>query len=182
MKGKGKLTLTGKLGEIMQESAQAALSFIRSQAKRWNLNEDFFKDKEIHMHVPEGAVPKDGPSAGLTMLISLLSALTGRAVKRDVALTGEITLRGRVLPIGGFKEKVLAAHRAGMKMVLFPYENRSNLEEIPKNIQKKMRLIPIKSIDEAINLALVKTVRPRGEARSLPLSRYTHLGASPKEQ
>jgi len=154
MKGKGKLTLTGKLGEVMQESAQAALSYVRSVAKKLGLKEDFFKDMEIHIHIPEGAIPKDGPSAGIAMAIALVSVLTGRAVKKDVAMTGEITLRGRILPIGGFKEKVLAAFREGMKIVIFPEGNKKDLEEIPKGIQKKLKLIPAKFMDEILEIAL----------------------------
>lgn len=161
MKGKGKLTLTGKLGEVMQESAQAALSYIRSVAKKLGLKEDFFKDLEVHIHIPEGAIPKDGPSAGIAMATALASVLTGRAVRKDVAMTGEITLRGRVLPIGGFKEKILAAFREEMKTVIFPEGNKKDLEEIPKEIQKKLKLIPVKSMDEVLGIAL----EPKGEKK-----------------
>lgn len=155
MKGKGSLTLTGKLGEVMRESAQAALSYVRSNAGKLGLPPDFYKDKEIHIHVPEGAIPKDGPSAGITMAVALTSALTNRPVKKDVAMTGEITLRGRILSIGGFKEKMLAAHRSGVKTVIFPRENERNLKEIPKEIKNKLKFIPVKNIDEVLKIALV---------------------------
>lgn len=156
MPGKGKLTLTGKLGEVMQESAQAALSFIRANGALIGLKNDFYKNKEIHIHVPEGAVPKDGPSAGITIATALASALSRRSVKRDVAMTGEITLRGRVLPIGGFKEKTLAAHRRGIRTVLYPHDNQKDMEDIPKNIQKKMRFVPVKRMEEVLKIALDK--------------------------
>jgi len=155
MEGKGSLTLTGKLGEVMRESAQAALSYVRSNADKLGLPEDFYKNKEIHIHVPEGAIPKDGPSAGITMAVALVSALTNRPVKKDVAMTGEITLRGRILSIGGFKEKVLAAHRAGIKTVVFPQENEKNLEEIPKEIKNKLKFVPVKNVDDVVTIALV---------------------------
>jgi len=156
IKGKSRLTLTGKLGEVMQESARAALSYVRANADRLNIRGDFFDNHEVHVHVPEGAIPKDGPSAGITIACALVSALTGTPVEKNVGMTGEITLRGKVLPVGGFKEKVLAAHRAGLKMVIYPYGNRKYLTEIPKKIQRHIRLIPVKSIDEALNLALVR--------------------------
>lgn len=183
MNGKGKLTLTGKLGEIMQESAQAALSYVRANAKRFNLKGDFYKGKEIHIHVPEGAIPKDGPSAGITMVCALVSALTGYPVKKDVAMTGEITLRGRVLSIGGIKEKILAAHRAGIKTVIFPQENRMNLEEIPQKIKDKLKLVSVKNINEAIDLALDKVKKKRKKMgtkrQSYQGSSYSRVGAQP---
>jgi ATP-dependent Lon protease len=140
----------------MQESAQAALSYIRANTNLFGLPDKFYDDKEIHIHVPEGAIPKDGPSAGIAIVTALLSAMTNRPVKKDLAMTGEITLRGRVLAIGGFKEKILAAHRAGIKTVIFPEDNKVNLEEIPKKVQELLELIPVNNIDEVIKLSLVK--------------------------
>lgn len=152
--GKGKLTLTGKLGEVMQESAQAALTYVRSIAKDLKVESKFFNNKEIHIHLPEGAVPKDGPSAGVAIVTALASAVSKQAVAKDVAMTGEITLRGKILPIGGFKEKVLAAYREGVKKVFYPAGNQKDLEEIPKNIQKKISLIPAKHMNELLRSVL----------------------------
>ena len=154
MKGSGKLELTGQLGDVMKESAKAAISYVRSRAGELGVDEDFYSKCDIHIHVPEGATPKDGPSAGITLACALASALTGRPVRSDVAMTGEITLRGRVLPIGGLKEKTLAAHRAGIGTVVIPEENRKDIEEIPKNVTEKIRFIPISSMDEALAAAL----------------------------
>ncbi|MFH0772519.1 MAG: endopeptidase La [Candidatus Omnitrophota bacterium] len=156
MKGKGKLTLTGKLGEVMQESAHAGLSYIRSRAKDFGIDVDFYKKMDIHIHIPEGAVPKDGPSAGITMATALISSLTKLPVKKDVAMTGEITLRGRVLPIGGFKSKMLAAHRAGIKTVIIPKGNQKDLVEIPKNILRDLKVIEVENMNEVLELALEK--------------------------
>jgi ATP-dependent Lon protease len=155
MPGKGKVNVTGKLGDVMQESAQAAVSFVRSRAETLGINVNFYKELDLHIHIPEGAIPKDGPSAGITMCTSLVSALTRRAVHRDVAMTGEITLRGRVLPIGGLKEKMLAAHRGGIRKVIIPKENEKDLKDIPKLITRQMKIIPVEHMDEVLGHALV---------------------------
>jgi ATP-dependent Lon protease len=152
--GKGKLIHTGQLGDVMQESIQAALSVVRSRAVALGIDPEFHQKWDIHIHVPEGATPKDGPSAGIAMATALVSALTKVPVRADVAMTGEITLRGRVLPIGGLKEKLLAAHRGGIKLVLIPDENRKDLAEIPKNVTDSLDIRPVKWIDEVLHLAL----------------------------
>jgi ATP-dependent Lon protease len=154
MKGKGSLLLTGKLGEVMRESAQAGFSYIRSRAKVLGIEEDFHTKNDIHIHVPEGAVPKEGPSAGISMATAVISALTGRPVKANVAMTGEITLRGRVLPIGGVKEKLLGAHRAGITEIILPKENEKDLEEVPGNIRKKLDIHCVEHMDEVLKIAL----------------------------
>ncbi len=153
MEGKGELTLTGQLGDVMKESGQAALSFVRSKAKELHLSEDFYKDIDIHIHVPEGGIPKDGPSAGVAMAVSLASALTNKSIKKDIAMTGEITLRGNVLPVGGVKSKVLAAHRSNIKTVILPQENKKDLDEIPLNVRKKMQFVFVKNTDQVFKKA-----------------------------
>lgn len=152
--GKGKLTYTGSLGDVMQESIQTALTVVRSRAEKLGINSDFYEKRDIHVHVPDGATPKDGPSAGIAMCTSLISTLTGNPVRSDVAMTGEITLRGEVLPIGGLKEKLLAAHRGGIKTVLIPMDNVKDLEDIPDNVKSEVEIIPVKWIDDVITVAL----------------------------
>ncbi|EKF9474762.1 endopeptidase La [Vibrio cholerae] len=154
MPGKGKLTQTGSLGDVMQESIQAAMTVVRSRAEKLGINPDFYEKKDIHVHVPEGATPKDGPSAGIAMCTALVSSLTGNPVKAEVAMTGEITLRGEVLPIGGLKEKLLAAHRGGIKTVLIPKDNERDLEEIPDNVIADLQILPVQWIDEVLKVAL----------------------------
>lgn len=153
--GNGKLVLTGQLGEVMQESAKAGISYIRSRAKELGIEENFYKDNDLHIHIPEGATPKDGPSAGVTMCTAIISTLTNRPVRKEVAMTGEITLRGKVLPVGGIREKVLAAHRAGIKKVLLPVDNEVDIEEIPVNVRKKLEFVLISNVDDALKHALV---------------------------
>ena len=165
--GKGKLTLTGQLGDVMQESVHAALTVVRSRADSLGLDPDFHQKHDLHVHVPEGATPKDGPSAGIAMCTALVSALTGVPVESDLAMTGEITLRGKVLEIGGLKEKLLAAHRGGIKRVVIPEDNRKDLQEIPKNIIRKLDIHPVKSIDEVLELALEYLPEPRVAAATM---------------
>jgi ATP-dependent Lon protease len=154
--GKGNVKHTGKLGDVMQESVSAALSYVRSRSIRFGIPPTVFEKRDIHVHVPEGATPKDGPSAGIAMATSIVSILTGIPVRRDVAMTGEITLRGRVLPIGGLKEKLLAALRAGITTVFIPKDNEKDLAEIPDNVKNNLTLIPVSDVDEVIAKALVR--------------------------
>ena len=156
MPGKGKMQITGKLGDVMQESVKAAKSYIRSKSLDFGIVPPIFDKKDFHIHVPEGATPKDGPSAGVGMVTSIISAITEIPVDKNVAMTGEITLRGLVLPIGGLKEKLLAAHRAGIKKVLIPIENKKDLIEVPKTILNSMEIIPVKNVDEVLKVALTK--------------------------
>ncbi|MCC7258676.1 MAG: endopeptidase La, partial [Gammaproteobacteria bacterium] len=159
--GKGKLIHTGQLGDVMQESIQAATTVVRSRARVLGIDEDFHQRFDLHIHVPEGATPKDGPSAGVGMCTALVSALTGIAVRSDVAMTGEITLRGEILPIGGLKEKLLAAHRGGIATALIPHDNAKDLVEIPKNIKDKLRIVPVRWIDEVLQLSLQRMPVPK---------------------
>ena len=153
-KGQGELTLTGQLGDVMKESTRIALSYVRGHAEEFGIAADAFDDKEFHVHIPAGAIPKDGPSAGITMTTALVSLLTGRAVKHTVGMTGEITLQGRVLPIGGLKQKVLAAHAAGLTTVILPERNRGDLDDVPADVREVMSFHPVMSIDEVLELAL----------------------------
>jgi len=166
MPGKGQLILTGQLGDVMQESVKAAHTVVRSRSEALGLDTEFHQKFDIHVHVPEGATPKDGPSAGIAMVTALVSALSGVPVRADVAMTGEITLRGRVLPIGGLKEKLLAALRGGIKTVLIPLENKKDLADIPKNVTQDLEIIPVKWIDEVLDVARVRPLAPLSESTS----------------
>ncbi|MEN3189409.1 MAG: endopeptidase La [Atribacterota bacterium] len=156
MPGKGKLTLTGQLGEVMQESGKAALTYARSRAKKFKIKNKFYENYDIHVHIPEGAIPKDGPSAGVTMATSLISSLTEIPVRKDVAMTGEITLRGRVLPVGGLKEKILAAYQSGIKTIIIPKENIKNIDDLPNNIKKRLKFVAVNNIDDVLKTALTR--------------------------
>jgi len=156
--GKGELIITGQLGEVMQESARAAVSFARANLSTYGLKENYFDHLDVHIHVPAGAIPKDGPSAGIAMATALISILADRPVNRYVAMTGEITLRGRVLPIGGLKEKALGALRAGIRTVIIPEKNKKDLSEIPKNVKRKLQFIPVAHIDDVLPIALEPVV------------------------
>jgi ATP-dependent Lon protease len=155
MDGDGKLQLTGQLGDVMKESAKAGYSYIRANAKKYGIDEQFHKNKDIHIHIPEGAIPKDGPSAGVTMVTAMISALNNKKVHHKVAMTGEITLTGRVLPIGGLKEKSLAAYRMGIKNIIIPKDNKKDLEKIPKSIKSKIKFIPVEKVEEVLENALI---------------------------
>jgi ATP-dependent Lon protease len=172
MAGAGSLTLTGQLGDVMKESARAALSWVRAHANEWNIDPEFFKASEIHLHVPSGAIPKDGPSAGVTMVTSLVSELSRRPVRGDVSMTGEITLSGKVLPVGGIKEKVLAARRAGIKEVILPKQNEKNVrEDLGEELRKGLTIHLVSTIDEVLLLALVRqTDQPFKSASDPPPS------------
>ena len=156
MAGRGGLALTGKLGEVMKESASAALTYIRSNAAKMKIDEKIFSKTDLHIHVPEGAIPKDGPSAGVAIVVSLISLLTDRAVRKDVAMTGEITLRGDVLPVGGIKEKVLAAVQSGIKEIILPYLNEKDVAEIPDNVKEGVIFHYVQGIEDALAIALTK--------------------------
>ena len=176
MKGKGEIRLTGRLGEVMKESAQAALSFIRANAEKYGIPDEKFTATDLHIHFPEGATPKDGPSAGITMATAILSALTGRKVRGDLAMTGEITLRGKVLPIGGLKEKSLAARRVGITTVVIPKGNQKDLEELPEVVKRDIRFIPVERVEEVFAIALLEEEvegkpkpRKRAQAKPMPL-------------
>ena len=156
MKGKGKVQITGMLGDVMKESVNIAISYIRGNAKKLGINEDFYKQFDMHIHAPEGAIPKDGPSAGVTIATALVSALTGYKVRDDIAMTGEITLKGVVLPIGGLKEKTMAAYKNGLKTVIIPKENESDLEEVEDVVKKSIKFVKVTNISEVLDIAIVK--------------------------
>jgi ATP-dependent Lon protease len=158
--GKGQIKTTGKLGDVMQESIQAAMSFVKARAPAFGVKPSVFARKDIHVHLPEGAVPKDGPSAGIGMVTAIISTLTGIPVRRDVAMTGEVTLRGRVLPIGGLKEKLLAALRGGITTVLIPGENEKDIAELPANLKEALRIVPVSHVDEVLREALAAKLDP----------------------
>jgi ATP-dependent Lon protease len=171
MEGKGRLTLTGKLGDVMQESAQAAMSYARSRTAALGLPRDFYRHLEIHVHVPEGAIPKDGPSAGITLCTAIVSALTRIPVRCDVAMTGEITLRGKVLPIGGVKEKLLAAHRVGIRTVILPKDNEKDLSDVPAEIQSSLVIHFVELMDEVLALALERPLESASHAEVAEVAR-----------
>jgi ATP-dependent Lon protease len=181
MPGKGQLILTGQLGDVMQESVKAAYTVVRSRSERLGLDPEFHQKFDTHVHVPEGATPKDGPSAGVAMVTALVSILSGVAIRSDVAMTGEITLRGRVLPIGGLKEKLLAALRGGIKTVIIPEENRKDLADIPKNVTQGMEIIPVKWIDEVLDVALVRPIVPQTGEVPTPVDAVEETAAKKKE-
>ena len=160
MPGKGRVTATGKLGDVMKESVQAAESYVKSRSQAFGIKPTIFEKKDIHVHVPEGATPKDGPSAGVGMVTTIVSLLTGVPVRRDLAMTGEITLRGRVLTIGGLKEKLLAALRGGLKTVLIPSDNEKDLADIPDNVKRGLKIISVSTVDEVLSNALAGTLTP----------------------
>jgi ATP-dependent Lon protease len=181
MEGKGRLTLTGKLGDVMQESAQAAMAYIRSRSHAFGLPKDFYRNIDIHVHVPEGAIPKDGPSAGITICNSIVSALTKIPVRCDVTMTGEITLRGKVLPIGGVKEKLLAAHRMGLRTVLLPKDNEKDLADIPQEILATLTVHFVENMDEVLQIALERLIVPLEHAAVAPVAE-PFVGSTEKDK
>ena len=183
MPGKGTLLLTGQLGEVMQESGQAALSYARSHAAELEISKIDFEHLDIHIHLPEGAIPKDGPSAGITIATALISALTGRPVRREVAMTGEITLRGRVLPIGGLKEKILAAHRAGVTVVLIPKRNEMDLLELPARVRRDLQLVLVSDMRAVLEHALLPAqAEPRPQPGRRRTSKEKKVATQPDQE
>ena len=180
MPGKGKMQITGKLGDVMQESVKAAKSYVRSKSLEFGIIPPIFEKKDFHVHVPDGATPKDGPSAGIAMVTSIVSSITGVPVDKNIAMTGEVTLRGQVLPIGGLKEKLLAAHRGRIPKVLIPEDNKKDLAEIPKNILENIEIITVKNVDEVLKIALTKELKPIEwiEVESLPKSKGSEKSAT----
>jgi ATP-dependent Lon protease len=180
--GKGKLIQTGQLGDVMQESIHAAMTVVRSRSEILGVAKDFHQTTDVHVHVPEGATPKDGPSAGIGMCTALVSALTGIPARSSVAMTGEITLRGEILPIGGLKEKLLAAHRGGIETVLIPADNEKDLTEIPKNIKDKLKIVPVKWIDQVFELALQHMPQPKAQGEPLPVKEAEAKPQEPEKE
>jgi ATP-dependent Lon protease len=168
MHGKGDILLTGKLGDVMKESARAAISYIRSNADKYGIDPNFHKENDLHIHFPDGATPKDGPSAGVTLVTAIVSELTGRAVRRDVAMTGEVTLHGKVLPIGGLREKTMAAYKAGVTTVLVPFDNQKDMEEVDATVKEKLQFFFCKNVDEVLSVALCKC-ESKEECEKLPV-------------
>jgi ATP-dependent Lon protease len=175
MEGRGQLTMTGKLGEVMQESARAAMSYVRSRTAAYGIGRDFYRKVDVHIHIPEGAIPKDGPSAGITLATTIVSVLSKIPVRSDVAMTGEITLRGKILPIGGVKEKLLAAHRAGIKEVILPKENEKDLQDIPQDILESMKVNFVDTMDEVLQLALERLPIPQGQVPDLSVRPHENI-------
>jgi ATP-dependent Lon protease len=181
MDGKEDFILTGQLGEVMRESARAGLSWIRTHAAELGIPRETFEKQTLHIHVPAGGIPKDGPSAGITMATAMVSAFTGIPVRKDLAMTGEITLRGRVLPIGGLKSKMLAAHLAGAKVVMFPKKNEKDLRDIPEEIRKSLKLVPVESMDQVLETALRRRPKPLAAAPKAP-ARESDSGREPEPE
>jgi ATP-dependent Lon protease len=179
VEGKGGIQITGQVGEVMQESAQAALSYLKSRAREWAIDPSRFEKTDVHVHVPEGSIPKDGPSAGITIAVALISAFVGRPVRKEVGMTGEITLRGRVLPVGGVREKVLAAHRIGLKTVILPARNEKDLVEIPPKVRQDMDLKLVTHMDEVLAVSIRGPVRARSEAKPGQAARRPKKGKRP---
>jgi ATP-dependent Lon protease len=181
LEGKGNLQITGQVGDVMQESAQAALSYLKSRSRQLDLDPESFERLDVHIHIPEGAIPKDGPSAGITMAAALISAFTERKVYRHIGMTGEITLRGRVLPIGGVREKVLAAHRAGLKLVILPEKNKKDLVEVPKKVLSDLKIIGVKNMDEVLDQALAPAPEKPTRKRKNNSEKAAHPEPQPEE-